>query len=321
MRLDDQLPTPIQTSGLAVLHPINPSAVILTFMTTITDRLRLYLQLIRMDRPIGSLLLLWPTWWGLWLAGDGQPGLSNIVIFTLGVFLTRSAGCVINDYADREFDRHVKRTQERPLTSGKISSKEALGVGGLLLLIAFLLVIQTNLLTVQLSVAAVFIASAYPFMKRHTHWPQLVLGFAFSWGIPMAFAAEQAPLNSAMWLLFTAAVIWTVVYDTFYAMVDRDDDLKIGIRSTAILFAQHDRLITALLQVAVLALLTACANRFGLGAFYYAGVTAGGLIFVYQQWLIRERDRLACFRAFLNNNYFGLAIFAGIVTDLSFSTV
>lgn len=284
-------------------------------MTALSQRTALYLQLIRLDRPIGSLLLLWPTWWALWLASDGRPSWANLAIFTLGVFLTRSAGCIVNDYADRDFDRHVKRTSNRPLTTGAVGEREALVFALLLTAIAFALVLLTNPLTIALSFAAVGLAVIYPFMKRYTHVPQMVLGLAFSWGIPMAFAAETNALPGAMWLLFVAAVLWTVVYDTFYAMCDRDDDLKVGIRSTAILFGRADRLITAALQVVVLALLALCAEPFGLGNTYYLGLLVAALIAGYQQWLIRERERMACFRAFLNNNWFGAAVFVGIVAD------
>ena len=279
------------------------------------SRTSLYLELIRLDRPIGSLLLLWPTWWGLWLAAGGLPSIANLAIFTAGVFLTRSAGCIVNDFADRDFDRHVKRTSERPLTSGRISSREALTFAAILTAIAFALVLLTNLLTIMLSFAAASLAFMYPFMKRYTHLPQFVLGLAFSWGIPMAFAAETGTLPASVWPLFIAAVLWTVVYDTFYAMCDRDDDLKVGIRSTAILFGNADRLITALLQVVVLVLLALCAKPFGLGDTYYLALGAAALIAAYQQWLIRERERMACFRAFLNNNWFGAVIFLGIVID------
>jgi 4-hydroxybenzoate polyprenyltransferase len=279
------------------------------------ERLSLYLRLIRLDRPIGSFLLLWPTWWGLWLASDGNPSFDNLVIFTAGVFLMRSAGCIANDLADRDFDRHVARTRDRPLTSGAVSVKEAVILALLLALASFALVLQTNTLTVWMSVGGLALAAVYPFMKRFTHLPQFGLGFAFSWGIPMAFTAEQGALPPALWLLFTAAVLWSVVYDTFYAMVDREDDIRIGIRSTAILFDEADRKITGALQVLVLLLLVLTGRQFGLGLFYYVGLSVGAALFAWQQWQIRDRDRSKCFSAFLNNNLFGLAVFAGIAFD------
>ena len=283
--------------------------------TLLPERLSLYLRLIRFDRPIGSFLLLWPTWWGLWLASGGEPRFGNLVIFTAGVFLMRSAGCIANDLADRDFDRHVARTRDRPLTSGAVSVGEAVVLGLLLALAAFVLVLQTNTLTVWMSVAGLALARVYPFMKRFTHLPQFGLGFAFSWGIPMAFTAERGELPPALWLVFTAAVLWSVVYDTFYAMVDREDDLRIGIRSTAILFDEADRTITGALQVLVLVLLVLTGRQFGLGLAYWIGLSVGAALFAWQQWLIRDRERGKCFSAFLNNNLFGLAVFAGIAFD------
>lgn len=294
-------------------HPGRGSPTVST--ATLRDRLPLYLQLIRFHRPIGSFLLLWPTWWGLWLAAEGAPSAANLFIFTAGVFLMRSAGCVVNDYADRDIDRHVERTRDRPLTSGKVGTTEALVLAGVLVLAAFLLVLLTNPLTVWLSVVGVLLAASYPFMKRFTHLPQFGLGLAFSWGIPMAFAAEREALPPGLWLVFVAAVLWSVVYDTFYAMVDRDDDLRIGVRSTAILFDDADRPITAAMQALVLVLLALAGARFGMGLPYHLGLFAGTLLFAWQQWTIRRREREACFRAFLNNNLFGLAIFAGIAFD------
>lgn len=276
------------------------------------ERLSLYLRLIRFDRPIGSFLLLWPTWWGLWLASEGEPRFNNLVIFTAGVFLMRSAGCIANDLADRDFDRHVARTRDRPLTSGAVSVKEAVILAVLLSLASFALVLQTNTLTVWMSVGGLALAAFYPFMKRFTHLPQFGLGFAFSWGIPMAFTAERGELPPAAWLVFTAAVLWSVVYDTFYAMVDRDDDIRIGIRSTAILFDEADRAITGALQIIVLGLLVLTGRQFELGLAYWIGLGTGAALFAWQQWLIRERQRDKCFSAFLNNNLFGLAVFAGI---------
>jgi 4-hydroxybenzoate polyprenyltransferase len=284
-------------------------------MPSLRERLPLYLELIRFDRPIGSFLLLWPTWWGLWVASAGHPSFLNLLVFTLGVFLMRSAGCVVNDFADRHFDPHVERTRERPLASGRVSENEALALAAGLALSAFLLVLLTNELTVWLSLAGLVLASGYPFLKRHTHLPQLGLGIAFSWGIPMAFAAEQGALPPPLWLLFCAALVWSVVYDTFYAMVDRDDDIRIGVRSTAILFGDADRVITAAMQAMVLLLLALAGRQFELGLPYHLGLFTGTLLFAWQQWLIRRRHRDGCFHAFVNNNLFGLSIFAGIAFD------
>lgn len=279
------------------------------------ERARLYWQLMRMHKPIGALLLLWPTLWSLWLAADGLPRWDVLVIFVLGVFVMRSAGCVINDFADRKIDGHVQRTRERPLATGAVSGKEAIALFIVLCLVAFGLVLLTNQLTIQLSVGGVVLAFCYPFMKRHTHLPQVVLGAAFAWAIPMAFAAQSGSLGTEVWLLYTAVVLWTVVYDTFYAMVDRDDDRRIGVKSTAILFGEQDRFMTGALQLLTLAALLMVGSRFQLGTFYYAGVGGAAVLFAYQQYLIRYRERNACFKAFMNNNWVGLVIFIGIVLD------
>lgn len=280
--------------------------------SSIVTKLPDYLALIRFYRPIGTYLLLWPTLWALWLAAEGLPDGKLLIIFIVGTFLMRSAGCIINDFADRDFDAHVKRTAHRPLATGRLSSKEALIYCLILCLIAFALVLMTNQKTILLSFGAIALAACYPFLKRYTHWPQLVLGAAFSWGIPMAFAAQSNALPAKAWLLYLAVVIWTIVYDTFYAMVDRDDDIKIGIKSTAVLFGNADRLITALLQVWVLFLLLWTATLFQLGFWYLLSVTISAGFFAYQQYLIRHRDRDACFKAFLNNHWVGAIIFAGI---------
>ncbi|WP_244904624.1 4-hydroxybenzoate octaprenyltransferase [Cellvibrio sp. PSBB023] len=272
----------------------------------------------RMDRPIGTLLLLWPTLWALWLAAEGVPSLKNLLIFTLGVIVMRAAGCVINDFADRKIDGSVARTKDRPLATGAISSREAIGLFIGLCLLAFVLVLMTNLLTIELSVGGLLLAFCYPFMKRHTHLPQVVLGAAFAWGVPMAYAAEAGSLHENIWLIYLAVVLWTVAYDTFYAMVDRDDDLKIGVKSTAILFGEQDRLMTAILQILSLYALILVGDRFALGLLYYLGLAVAGGLFAYQQWLIRFRAREACFKAFLNNNWVGVAIFVGVATDYYF---
>ncbi|HEY9035802.1 MAG TPA: 4-hydroxybenzoate octaprenyltransferase [Pseudomonadales bacterium] len=284
-------------------------------MMPLRHKLALYLQLIRFNRPIGTLLLLWPTYWALWLAADGMPSWKSLLIFTAGVVLMRSAGCAINDYADRHFDHQVERTQHRPLTVGAISTAEALGVAAVLALVAFALVLLTNPLTIALSLAAVLLAAVYPFMKRHTSLPQVVLGAAFAWSVPMAFAAETDTVPRAAWLIYTAVVLWTVAYDTFYAMVDRRDDLKAGIRSTAILFGDADRLITGALQAMTILALLLGGLRFELGVYWYLGVSVAAGLFAHQQWLIREREPAACFRAFLNNHWVGAAVFVGLVLD------
>ncbi|MBW4934697.1 4-hydroxybenzoate octaprenyltransferase [Marinobacter sp. F4206] len=283
----------------------------------VQTRLADYARLLRIDRPIGSLLLLWPTYWALWLAGEGSPDIGNIIVFTLGVFFMRAAGCAINDFADRDWDRHVKRTQDRPLTAGRIKSWEAVALFTGLCLVSFLMVVLfTNTLTLYLSFGGLLLAFIYPFMKRYTHLPQLFLGAAFSWAIPMAWAAQANELSQITWLLFTANVLWTVAYDTFYAMVDRDDDLKVGIKSTAILFGDADRGIIAALQTMVVVILLMVGHRAGLGAFYYLGLAGMACLFVYQQFLARERSREGCFKAFLNNNWAGFSVFAGLVVDL-----
>lgn len=281
-----------------------------------TGKLKLYAQLMRLHKPIGIYLLLWPTLWSLWLATDQVlPSISNLIIFVLGVVLMRSAGCVINDFADRKIDSHVKRTEDRPLASGKVSTQEALILFSVLIIAAFLLVLMTNLLTIQLSIGGVLLAASYPFMKRYTYLPQVVLGAAFAWSIPMAFAAESGSIKIEAWLIYLAVVLWTVVYDTFYAMVDRDDDLKIGVKSTAILFGEQDKIITGFLQLLTLYTLMMVGQRFDLSLPYYLSLGVVAALFIYQQWLIRFRDRDACFKAFLNNHWVGLVVFAGIALD------
>ena len=286
--------------------------------THIHTRLVDYARLLRIDRPIGTLLLLWPTYWALWLAAEGAPSFANLVIFTLGVFFMRAAGCAINDFADRDWDRHVKRTKDRPLTAGRVRAWEAVALFAGLCLVSFLMVVLfTNTLTLYLSFGGALLAFIYPFMKRYTHLPQLFLGAAFSWAIPMAWAAEANQLSQLTWLLFTANVLWTVAYDTLYAMVDRDDDLKVGIKSTAILFGDADRAIIALLQTMVVVILVMVGQRAELGSFYYLGVVAMATLFVYHQYLARERNREGCFKAFLNNNWAGFAVFLGLALDLA----
>ncbi|MGM0535275.1 MAG: 4-hydroxybenzoate octaprenyltransferase [Pseudomonadota bacterium] len=275
-----------------------------------------FLHLTRLDRPIGTWLLMWPTLWALWIAAEGLPDRKVLLIFVAGVYLMRAAGCVVNDYADRHFDGHVKRTRHRPLATGRISEGEAQALFLMLVVAAFVLVWFTNLFTVMLSVVGVVLAFIYPFMKRFTHLPQAFLGAAFSWAIPMAFGAVLGHIPVEAWLLFAANVAWTVAYDTEYAMVDRDDDLKIGIKSTAVLFGRADRLIIALLQGLTLGLLAWAGGLLALGGFFWLGLAAMAATFVHQQFLIRERDRDRCFQAFLNNHWSGLLVFAGIALSL-----
>jgi len=284
-------------------------------MTVQTTRLNAYLQLIRFDRPIGTLLLLWPTLWGLWLAADGVPPVKLLLIFSVGTLLMRSAGCAVNDLADRNLDGSVSRTRERPLVTGAVSPQEAITLCAGLGLVAFVLVLFTNTLTILLSFAGAALAACYPFMKRHTHLPQLVLGAAFSWSIPMAFAAVGNSLPPSLWLVFIANLLWTVAYDTEYAMVDRKDDLKVGIKSTAILFGELDRHMIGALQALTLTALVLVGQRFELGLAYFASLMVVAGLFVYQQKLIRARDPADCFRAFLNNNWVGAAVFLGLALD------
>ncbi len=274
-----------------------------------------YWLLLRVDRPIGSLLLLWPTLWALLIASEGQPSVKNFLIFSVGVFVMRSAGCAINDYADRHFDGHVKRTRHRPLADGRLSEANALAIFGLLLLIGLVLVLFTNPFTIAMAFVAAALAAIYPFAKRHTHMAQIVLGAAYSWSIPMAFTAETNNLPPNVWLLYIANLMWVLVYDTFYAMVDRDDDLKVGVKSTAVLFAEMDKAFTGLLQGLTILGLIMVGNKFALGVFFYLGVSAAAGLFVYQQWLIRSRDRDACFKAFLNNQWVGFVVFLGLAID------
>lgn len=274
-----------------------------------------YWQLMRFDKPIGTLLLLWPTLWALWLAADGLPQAKIATIFILGVVLMRAAGCVINDVADRKIDGRVSRTQQRPLVAGKVSTKSAVALFVGLCVSAFALVLLTNTLTIALSFGGVALAFAYPFMKRHTHLPQVVLGAAFAWAVPMSFAALNNVIDPRSWLIYTVVVLWTVVFDTFYAMVDRKDDLKIGVKSTAILFGEGDRVITATLQVMVVLGLAMIGREFDLGFYFDLSVIASAGLFIWQQQLIKTRQPDRCFKAFLNNNWVGACIFTGIALD------
>lgn len=280
------------------------------------EKLKLYAELIRINRPIGIYLLLWPTLWALWFAAKGVPDLKILIIFSLGVFLMRSAGCAINDYADRDIDLHVARTKNRPITSGKITANEALGVFAVLVLLAFFLVIQLNKSTILLSIVAVFLAASYPFMKRYHHFPQVHLGAAFAWAIPMSYTAitrDPPPLQA--WLLYTAALLWTTAYDTQYGMVDREDDLKIGVKSTAILFGKYDNFIIIILQILALIFIGAVGVLTQRGIIFHLSILlALGLVF-YQQSLTKNREPAKCLKAFLNNNWIGMIIFIGIAAD------
>ena len=278
-------------------------------------RLRDYALLLRLHRPIGIFLLLWPVLWALWLASNGQPSLWVLTVFVVGTVLMRSAGCAINDYADRDFDPQVERTRDRPLAAGRVSPREAVALFVVLALSAFALVLTLNGLTIALSFVGALLAASYPFMKRYTHLPQFYLGAAFGWGVPMAWAAQTGAIPPEAWLVFAATLCWAVAYDTAYAMVDRDEDLKIGVKSTAILFGRADRAMIALFHLLTLGLLVVAGYEKGLGVTYYMGLAVAGLLAGYQQWLMRRRERDGCFRAFLNNNWFGAVIFTGLLID------
>lgn len=282
---------------------------------TLAERLPLYMQLTRLNRPIGILLLLWPTLWAVWIAGNGHPAWHIVLIFVLGTVLMRSAGCAINDYADRDFDKHVKRTQDRPLTSGQVSPREALWVAAALAVAAFLLILPLNMLTIVLSVPAVVIAASYPYTKRFFAIPQAYLGIAFGFGIPMAFAAQLGEVTGVASALLLANLFWCIAYDTEYAMVDRDDDIRIGIHSSAIFFGKNDVLAVMVCYAVALLILAAIGSYMNFGLAYYAGLLAAAGIAVYHYTLIRSRQREACFKAFLHNNWFGVAVFIGIVVE------
>jgi len=282
---------------------------------TFSQRLQGIVQITRMDKPIGTYLLLWPTYWALWVASEGFPTLHLLFVFTLGVFLMRSAGCVINDFADRKVDGEVKRTSQRPLVTGIITPEQAIILFVCLLSAAFGLVTSLSFYTIQLSVVAVFLATLYPFMKRYTNLPQVVLGAAFSWGMIMAFAQVMGYIPTGAWFLFFANLAWTVAYDTMYAMVDRDDDLRIGVKSTAILFGDNDKKIIGLLQLVTLGLLFSAGELFALGWPFHLSLIISAGFFCYQQMLIVDRDREKCFKAFLNNHYVGMIIFIALLIE------
>ena len=279
------------------------------------DRIKQYWLLARFDKPIGILILLWPALWALWVASEGKPDLKVLSVISLGVVLMRAAGCVINDYADRDFDPHVERTQQRPIAAGKVKPKEALVVFIVLCLCAFSLVLLLNIYTVMLSFIGAFLAASYPFMKRYTHLPQAYLGIAFGWAVPMAFAAQINSIPSVAWVMYLAVVLWALVYDTMYAMVDKNDDLKIGVKSTAILFGDYERHIMAVLQVIIIGLLVTVGQMVHSHWPYYSGILIAAGLSIFQQKLIFRREKEFCFKAFLNNNWFGLAVFAGLALD------
>ncbi|MDN5864095.1 MAG: 4-hydroxybenzoate octaprenyltransferase [Gammaproteobacteria bacterium] len=288
----------------------------------ILARLWAYARLTRIHRPIGTFLLLWPTLWALWLAGGGHPSPLHFVVFVVGTFLMRSAGCAMNDFADRSIDAHVWRTEDRPLARKEIHAWEAVMVFAVLSTAAFFLAWLTlDRLALILAIPGAFLAASYPFVKRYTHLPQLYLGLAFGWGIPMAFAAETGTVPKIAWLLLIVNVLWATVYDTMYAMADRPDDLKIGVKSTAILFGELDRLIIGLLQLAVLLGLALAGLQLQLAPVFYYGLGAAACFGLYEQWLIRDRDPQRCFQAFMNNNWFGAAVFAGIILQTTFTSV
>jgi 4-hydroxybenzoate polyprenyltransferase len=287
-------------------------------MNSVTDKARQanpWLRLMRLDRPIGTYLLLWPTLWALWFAGQGQPSVSNLIIFTLGVVTMRAAGCVINDYADRNVDGSVERTKSRPLPAGEIQPQQALILFFVLLCLSLVLVLMTNKLTIMLSFGGLALAAIYPFLKRFTHLPQLGLGMAWAWTVPMAFAAERGELPIELWWVFAAVIVWTVAFDTYYGMVDREDDLKVGIKSTAILFGRYDLLIIALLQLFTLILLSVAGLQFGRGWFFGSGLVVAALYFVKQHIQAKRREPAMYFESFLNNHKVGLVVFIALALD------
>jgi 4-hydroxybenzoate polyprenyltransferase len=316
------------TTNAAAKKPIRPSDsstratrvlqwLLQKLPTRHRDKALDYLVLTRMDRPIGALLLLWPTWWALWLAAGDFPPWKPLIIFTLGVFAMRAAGCAVNDYADRKLDPQVARTAGRPIASGRVTPREALIVFAALLVFAFVLVLFTNALTIELSFIGAALAAAYPFSKRYTHMPQVVLGAAFGWSIPMAFAAVTGAVPPVAWLLFIGNILWSVIYDTEYAMVDRDEDIKAGARSTAILFGDADLPILGVLMGTFLLTMLFVGQRAALGWPYWVGLLIAAALFGYQQWLIRDRARDACLTAFRHNNWLGVTLWIGIVLALA----
>ncbi len=285
---------------------------------TLTERLYLYGRLIRINRPIGILLLLWPTLWGLWIAGNGRPDAKTVLVFIVGTVLMRSAGCAVNDFADRDFDLHVTRTKERPLASGRITAAEALGIAAVLALLAFLLILPYGRLVILLSVVALLLAGTYPFTKRFFAVPQAYLGVAFGFGIPLAFAAIAGEVPILAWVLLLANVFWSIAYDTEYAMVDREDDLRIGIKTAAITFGDYDVIAVMVCHAVSLGILAAIGAALGRGLFWFGGIAVAAALAAYQFTLIQDRDPKDCFKAFLHNNWVGAAVFAGIAADYLF---
>lgn len=281
--------------------------------SSLKERVRQYGLLMRVDRPIGTLLLMWPALWGLWIAGEGRPDPFVTLVFVLGVFVMRSAGCVINDYADRDLDPHVARTRGRPLAAGRVSSREALLLFLVLCLVALALVLTLNRLTLLLSLAAIPLTAGYPFMKRFTYLPQVYLGVAFGWAVPMAFAAQTNAVPPVAWLILTGVVLWAVAYDTMYAMVDREDDIYVGVKSTAILFGELDRLMIGVVQLCFFVVMVLLGYQLELGQYYFLSLAVAAGLAIYQQYLIREREPGECFKAFLNNNWLGAVIFLGLL--------
>jgi 4-hydroxybenzoate polyprenyltransferase len=308
--------TPPVVSAVPTLSPAPPKYEEAPFYHRWRRRFEEYALLARLDRPIGTWLLLWPVLWALWIAGGGKPNQKVLIIFVLGVIVMRAAGCVINDYADRNIDPFVKRTKDRPLAARRVAPTEALGLFAVLIGIALFLVTRLDRMTVLLSLIGAALTLSYPFVKRFFPLPQLYLGISFGgWGVPMAFSAQTGALPRVAWVLFFAAVIWAVIYDTMYAMIDREEDVKIGVKSSAVLFADMDRVIIGILQVMMLFALYLAGSSMRFGAWFYAGMAATGGLFLWQQWLIRKREAPNCLRAFQNNNYVGMVIFVGILLD------
>ena len=300
------------------LYRVRFHSITTQHLPRVLETLMEYVNLMRLNRPIGIWLLMWPTLWAVWIASQGKPSPKVFLVFVLGVVLMRSAGCVINDFADRGFDPHVERTRDRPLAAGRVSSAEALALFAILTFLALILVLQLNRLTVLLAVIGAMLTITYPFLKRFFSVPQFYLGASFGWGIPMAFAATNENVPRVAWLMLIANILWCAVYDTLYAMVDREDDLKIGVRSTAILFGESDRHIIAVMQGMTVLSLFLVGRIVMMGGWYNAGLAAGAAFFIYHLYLIRNRDRGRCFDAFVNNHYFGLVVFVGIALDFVF---
>ncbi len=301
--------------------PVNPKPAEAPLSHRLARRASEYTRLMRLDRPVGTWLLLWPALWALWIAGAGRPNPRVLIVFVLGVFVMRAAGCVINDYADRNIDPHIRRTRDRPLAARRVSPLEALVLFSVLILIALFLVTRLDPLTIKLACVGAALTVSYPFLKRFFPMPQLYLGISFGgWSVLMGFAAQTGVLPRVAWVLYIAAVIWAAVYDTIYAMVDREDDLKIGVKSSAILFADMDKFLIGVMQVMMLYALVLVGRNMQFGDWYYAGVAGAGVLFVWHQWLIRKREPAGCLRAFLNNQYVGLVVFVGILLQYTYGS-